>query len=96
MASPFIVVTVGLMLLLASPLAAATETNAPFDTSAIHALLDVIDAIMEAHPDYESERARIAALDGNARSAALAEKRDANALVEVNGSVAYNGCHGLY
>jgi len=57
----------------------AASSDRPLDTSAVYALLDVIDAIMAAHPDYEAEAARIDTLDADARAAALLESRDANA-----------------
>ncbi|NNE08421.1 MAG: hypothetical protein HKN20_07660 [Gemmatimonadetes bacterium] len=60
----------------------AQHTQSP-DASAIHALLDVIDTIMDSHPDYETERVRMAALSSEERAAVLAEKRARNQANEV-------------
>jgi hypothetical protein len=76
-----VAVATAAILVLSSPNARA-RTDSPLDTSAIYALLDVIDAIMAAHPDYEAEAERINGLEGEARAAALAETRAVNAGTE--------------
>ena len=64
------------ILLVSAPVHA--QDDSPLKTTALYALLDAIDAIMDAHPDFERELVRIDALDGDARTAALAEKRAIN------------------